>query len=1289
MAIVNATITQVGEETTEIPDRLTNPRYVLEWEFGTNQTIYILSHWDIIPLLPGGAVYLQKCQIGGEYMPAINRNVGLTSGKATISAPTYEVVDVDGELTAEIASKSANGVGTLNTIIRDWAFEAGDTDWYNGVPRHTAFVKNHSKPYNTVVIETADINRELERKVFKPFVWRLRSTINSTQTSIPITLPVADIADNQVMFEHSDQYRDAPGDTVGYGLIEQTGEVFRYTGLINQDGVSTFTGVTRGVLGTIAKSVTISLGTAEENAPTIKEWIVLDEPATSIPYALISGSTRDTGRALPSHWCIGSDAKWLHTPSFARNASPFRLFFQGLEEEKVKEFLEKEVLPTTFSALNVRGDGKLELISKQLPTDPDAGQIVLDASNCINDNLTLVHDKSEIAPTIKINYDYNPHAKEYLSPVIYHNEDSATFNNADAVKEFNFRGVQAGLHTNAQMKVVATSLGDDHYYEQLELNVESFINGIPLGTLVTVDFDQVRDDATGVANTQPLKRTMLVVACSEDRATQTTRYQLRGSLYRETQRLAGAAQHNIPLADYKRGRINLATLPGISINAGLASGSVTFDMGKEYYYVDDAEAGTGIELGAGLTVNVSGRGNRLLIAVYGPLIISTTIDLTGKSNHEGGLGGTQNTDPGLGDSGFVLNSRATQHLDVTVNYRSFLSSDVTVYAQDGIKADAPPQARALAQRGRYASAPILPLDINDGVLRGIPSDLGGTAGPGGRVSKVYDPDRKPAYAGDPSSPSPTTTYINGSSGGIPGGGLVIISWAGGVTASGKIILSGEDAQPAQNEIIGVVQVNGAQGGNGGPGAFYWIVDGDHIPPVLTSSMITAAYGTQNPVGSVLSSTEIARDTGIYRGRGNVQSGGNYFQSVSRIIYTPLPQTLSPNENLFSSLAIYRQEDGQINLIITDSVITASTVPSNGLPGDIAVWQQDLDGNSARPPAWIMGNDYQWTQLDWTTAPSDYETLIAVNRQSGGTTSIISATRPIGYAPGTHWLNSSNETEWILGATAEDDKPFRERGAPVGDELLQNGNFAQGNSGWILTRDATLEPRNIYQQILDEIAQAFISHGVLEGEYVDPATIVPASDVVLPLVSMTAVATSDTEITITWTQQADISGIAAVELYLGNVQTVSSTLSYDATSPFVWNQAVASTTYTINAINRGANGEESTAISKQVTTQAAGGGGQLGITFTDTGGTLDTLGRRVYGIAYQNNESVIIQSGRQATLTLNDGSQFIASIAADNVGGSFEFFVPTSYDSNLNKSATVYTNNGDDTTKAQAEFTYQL
>ncbi|WP_299076336.1 hypothetical protein [uncultured Paraglaciecola sp.] len=999
-------------------------------------------------------------------MPDLNRNAGFITGKSTSPTTTYVIVDVDDELNDLFSDKNLNGEGSYNRLIEDFEFELGQLIDHNELnvdqtpnpaytpPVYTGIIQNHSRSYNEVTLETSDINRKIDDTIWEPLTWRLKTGIGTGNEDIQTTLPVSLIPDYQQLFETKDWYLENAEETGAYAQIGA--EKFWYTAFEDVGGVATFTGVKRGQLDTTAVEVAVPASTTSGNGPEIKSLVVLHENATDIPKMLITGQTAD-GRPLPKGWHVGEDIRWINEPSFAAYSSPLKLRFEISAKQKCRDFYEREVLALMGAVLATDGRGRLTWTSSQTPIDAAAGEIVLDESNCSNlDQLRLQHVKKNIHPSFKIGYDWNESEGKAQSSVVYHDEESESHNNippGTKLKEFTFKGLRSGIHTSTQLQKLAATYGDNYFYEKQSLIVESHINGLPLGYLPTVNFPNVRDDANGAVKS--LSRTMLIMASRYNRTRRKTTYTLSGSLNVQSTRQASQRQHNLEIAEYKRGKINIATLPGISIVGGVATGNITLAMGEHYYYVDDDNPGTGLEFSSSMNVSFSGTGPMVGLHVFGPFDCKATLDLTGRSNHAVGIGGTQATRATSGDSGYALSSRSTASMNSKIVYISYLSSDETVYSASSVKITGGKTGNIT--RGLYARAPDPALNVNNGILGGLPSDLGGTAGPGGPSSEHTDPDRRPLSAGGSTNRNPTTQYITGSNGGVAGGGLLIVSWGG---AASRIILDGRPSSPENGlDVRSGVVIRGARGGPGMPGSLLWVVDGNHARPLLNELNVEAYPGDASVAGISTRFGASIRlgNPGNYRTDRVATERANLWESVVRIAYTPDPENVQ-QQSTGSQISEFfsNQRDGRVRIIVAD------VDPSNANLGDMRITQAELDANQDDALFRIL-TEAGWR--DFVRGVDDfeyvYDALIAGKRKYNSLEIVASPTRPVGEPDGTIWFNQSNGTEWILYENS-DDILIRESQVPVGTNLIEDLSFARSGAGdklWLFTRDDALAPVN--------------------------------------------------------------------------------------------------------------------------------------------------------------------------------------------------------------------------------------
>ena len=1280
MPVISKTITAIAPEPTPVRERIPGVWRCLEIRYGENERVFSLSHQEAKAFMPTGAVFVGALKSSSD----ISQNCGYLTGRATITAPSYTLVDKDSEVTNFLKSKNDNGRGSLGVIVREYEWPAWSPFPVNSLveilmrieAKGTWQLENHTwSAGGNIVLQCKDINRGLDKEILNPYQWKLTGSISDTVNFIPTDITPNQIAEQDVFFTRGQHYNAHPNERGCY-LELSTDEIVFATGLEERAGVVGFVLGGRGEFNTIPEAISIADDVEPTNYPTILEYIVIDEPIQTMAYALCVGETFD-GRVLPRHWSAGIDSTWINRYSYALYANPFRLEFRNPGKQVAKRWIESQVLSADTAVHAIDNQGRLTWTPVVTPTDTAAGQIRLDKDNCQNSiNYVLRHDKTSIHSSVSIEYNHNENNpnNKFESRVIYDNPFSSSFNEVNKATTHSFEGIRDGIHTSGQVRKLGIAIGDDNYYEKQFLEVECLIPDIRLGSLVAVDFPHIRDD---MGNTGALKRTMIVTASSERRSDRVTRYTLTGTQQIAADTFAGQAQHNLPVEEYMRDGIDITTLPGVTLTAGRLTGSMTLTMGQKYYYVNEGNLGDGVQWGPGLTVNIAGTGPAIQWWCFGPWVNNADFSLAGRSDNQGGAGQTTDTPQMVGDPGMIASGSAGGSLKIDRNFttRSVTNdgNSITVYTPRG-------DYQVVNRPSRISSTsfprvPPIVLDANNGRLGGLPANLGGMGGLGGPVSLGVDTDRHPQFVNDFSPSNPQSAVANGSAGGTGGGAFVSVTW-GGVNNGVITTSGGRPITPPSASITGQ-SFYGGEGAGGAPGAWLWIVDGNHPAPVISGSNFIAQLG-QPWVPGVAASNQRGRDrdSNIIRSNLTPTFGENLWNEAHRILYTPASETVQSvfAESIFSSLAISRQQDGKIELIVT----SGNTPPSNGLPGDMAIPQAQLDNvDNPEPFAWVMNDARKWEQINWATAAGDYTTLLEVNRRFGGTESILSATRPEGAAAGTHWLDSSTGAEWILGATPQEDRLFRDNGVSVGEELLNDPNFAlygQGIRHWVFTRDADYQPLNLLDVLAQEILDAFITHGQVEGEFGAPSTAVSGVDQVPPPVSMGAVAISPTEISVDWVQPADTTGILSQEVLVD-------TVPQPATSkPFLITGRTPEQVYNIRVRNVGASDTRSTSVSTNVTMPPAGGvGGQIGIVLTDTG-------RTVSGTAYQDNASIPIEQGREIRLTLDNGTFFLSSVGAN---GAFTFNVPSSADGNLNKLASIYTNNGSGENEAQLTFTYEL
>ena len=1042
MTLVSRDITIVAADPTPVRDVAPGVWRCVEIYYGPTERVFSLSHPEAQSFMPAGAVYVGALKSVSDY----SQNCGYLSGRATITAPSYTFVDKDFELSEFIRDKAINGRGSLNTIIREYEWPAWSpfpVNTLNETLMHieakgTWIFENHTwSAQDNIVVQCKDINRGLDTEIFNPYQWKVNGSVSATENFIPIDLAAPLIDEQDVLFTRGQHYNQFPSER-GFFVKLQTGEKIFCTGIEERSGVVGLVVRSggRGQLNTTAEAITIASDTEPANFPSATEYVLIDETVQTMAYALATG-VLPNGELLPKHWSAQVPTRWINRYSYAIYAHERRLKFEDPGSQNAKRWIESEVLSADAAVHAIDNQGRLTWTPVITPTDLSAGQILLDKSNCQNIiNYKLRHDKSQIHTSVVVEFNHNPDDDSFATRAVYDNPDSVDFNGLSKTRTVQFKGIHDGIHTASQVRKLGEAIGDDNFYEKQFIDVECLIPDIRLGTLVAVDFPHIRDDA---GSTGELKRTMIVTASRERRSDRVTTYTLTGTQQIASSAFAGNALHNLPVEEYRRDGIDITTLPGVNLTGDRITGSITLTMGQKYYYVNDANPGTGLEWGPGLTVNIAGSGQAIQWWCFGPWINNSTIDLTGRSNNEGGEGQTTDTPQMLGDPGIIVSGRAGGSLRLNRIY-GVRSVSVQGNPRDVFSATSSYEIQNRSSRIAAISFPRLPavaLDANNGQLSGIPANLGGMGGTGGPLSVGFDPDRQPRSPNGLVNPSPVTTRANGGKGGTGGGGFVSVSWGG--ANNGQIITTGNRASvPPSSSIVGQ-DYYGGEGAPGAPGAWLEIIDGNYTPMAIDGTTFIARHGAPRLTGEGVNNFSSRRRTSTtLRSNLGPQPADNLWQEAHRVAYTPAVenvQTYNPVNEI--DLFFQNQRDGKVKIIVSD------VDPSNANEGDMRISQAELDNGGQFPNARVLQNGV-WRDLDWNTDNRVYEFLLFTRREFGGSEVHFGTTRPTDFEDGDLWRNPDTDTTVILRTNGQDEI-FTRSGAQLGDERGRDPNLS-------LTRD---------------------------------------------------------------------------------------------------------------------------------------------------------------------------------------------------------------------------------------------
>lgn len=1274
------------------PEFTAENAHILRYTFGENQQIYIPSQSDLN--LPVGAVE-SDARIATNGIAAIMEDAGVQTNIARIGGTTVTLADVGYDLAQRFANKLANGIGTRHKTVEIFA-QHPDAQWSEENLLYTFIQENYanSKDGKRKVLTLKDVSRETTRTIFQPKEWTLVQSV--TENSTVIHISAGD--DDDFRFQRGPDDNFYPGENIGYMSfgIGSNREIWSYSSRVKM-GENWYRYVVkqRGCFNSPRQSFTVNPSDPIENNEIVSEFVYYREDVRDAMLMATVGMTFD-GRIPPDHWTPKAPEALIETCSIGSSRFDHFVEIEEPPEQEAKAFYEQYLLSTmndSVMRINRKGQLQLQPIDPAPPTASPA--VVFDESNIDIGSLSPLKIKEDgLANPIIALWDYNPLKEDFQHRKIERDLIAEGIHGLSESKTIELPAFHSGTHSGSQVRQKMLSASERYSYPTATISFDAVtsMRWVNVGTLVrlTCPPGVVIDDSTGEA--VDLDRAFLVIGRRYNPSTRKIRYFLWGTSGKAIEIANSQLTSHIPDSEFKRGAIDLSTV--LSINNGVLSGIHSLAPGK-YYYEGD------LRLAPDFYCTFTRRGTKFQLCVIGALTIQSPNPFVAKGMgiHRGGSGALYGQRKAqTGAAGYFGRSVGGGGFDLTVQHTRgpIVQEDIPIYTFAGYRitptqgvTNPPPQTE---------SVPVFDLAMNDGQFTGIPADLSGSGGAGGgpvweydsgRTGKAAQPNNEQlGAANDPPVPS-DEHKLKGRSGAYGGMGIEFWSRGGGWDGAGGINTSGEDAQAGLG--TSYVGLAAAPPGRSFPGAFVWIQDDPREPlPDMSSARVSAFTGHVQEEGARSGLEPFLRPSGVttplLHGYHAPPPRQNLASTAARAMYSPVPAVVKRRDNsLFASLAISRQKDGQIELIPTANPITTDkdTWPTDGNPGDMAIWETHRTGTNPQPPAWVMNDQYEWKQIDWATAASDYQTLLIVNRQSGGTISILSETRPVGYAAGTHWLNSSDGTEWILGETTAQDRLFRDKGVPVGIELLSNGNFAEGDTGFVFTRDANLEPINVLNQLADVIRDAFITHGAIEGEYVaapggtnDGATVGPPAD-------MQAFLTSDTSITLVWQQLPDITGVDYQEILISGVVIDTAT-----GSSYLVEGLMPGTSYTLAVRNVGTNGTRSALVSRTAqTTDSSVPAGQIGIVLTHTGEEQPDGTRKVAGTAYQDNASIAIEQGRQINLTLDDDS----IIGPEVVGASadFVFLVSSAFDVNLNKSAVVYTNNGDSSTKAQLPFTYEL
>lgn len=781
-----------------------------------------------------------------QNISSISQEVRPEEGRTTIGSITFEVQEVSGQgITAEFREQLASyNQGPRDKELRIYVGYTAAFSEYMRVA--TMFVDSIAYENGKYRITARDKTRELRKRLFE-----IKSTVLTAPLSDTATAVIVADTSAFALVPHGASFQDAPGVTVGYVRIRDTGEIIRYTA---KDDVG-FLNCTRGVFGTRAQAVAFNPLDSRDNWPEVEEVVYLELPGPLAAIAVMTGVLVPASGAvvLPDHWHLGMDwdadfdqAAWLgigddlYDPDDLAAGFPVR--FLAIDNEDGKAFVEREIfqLCGIYAAATLTGQLTVRRINRVLP---ESGYVAsLTTANVIKVG-ALKHDFNAVLNTFRV--DYNWDGEDFTRSVAMVDAESLLRHGVGEERVLKFKGLHTARHTERAIRA-QLAIFRDRYAEpplRLPLTVAGYLNGLEIGDTVRVALPSVQDYTMDAAT---LDRVFEIQRVAMNWLTGDVQLDLFASA-----RLLPSTPGNddtvppLPEGYYTEAGTNIATLAGyvaasggtparLSANVQLtgSSGDLRVD-GSIWYHVGD------LTIDSGVTVTVQ---NQAQLRIRGFLQVNGTIDGAGR-----GFAGA--TEPNVigqvstgwqraGTGGYLGPSRAGDGLWV-VNYDQHSWDDV-------VNIDGPLTNGAI---GAAAAGPLILIVSPTGMV-GLPRKLQGSSG--GRGGQI-------TFGG---SVGAGTVRARGGAGGNSGAGLLLICRGLGFGPSGYIDLSGSDGSPgeANNVLYDFYNSDGelitdypvwAGGGAGGyPGTFYVLLDGDGIPyPDLNSVTYRARRGN-TPINGI-------------------------------------------------------------------------------------------------------------------------------------------------------------------------------------------------------------------------------------------------------------------------------------------------------------------------------------------------------------------------------------------------------------------------------------------------------
>lgn len=620
----------------------------------------------------------------------------------------------------------------------------------------------------------------------------------------------------------------------------------------------------RGALGTKQVSVEIDSGTDRDNAPKITEFVYLEMPAPMLAYAVLTGAIYGyPGDYLPDHWNLGIPGEYIRTTEFTGIGSdlwdlsdfdsglPAR--FENIEDKDGKQFVEEQLFRMMGCYSPIYSDGQIGL-RRMAPVVSSGGFVrELNPTN-VADYSDLQHDMKSVINKLVVAWNYSLERDALTRVNLLVDPDSIAQHGSSQPLELEFYGLSGSRVSYPTIKAILDSLRDRYAGPplRLKLTLTPDQNDLEIGDIVRVSLDRIKD-YTGEGEGQRLERNFEIQNIQTDWKTGKVTVSLFGSSQRASVLPPDIVGSPIPNEWYEGEglEISSANFPGAVESAGGITRVVADITLEGANSLSDGIfwCGEDLTIEGGVDVAIS---NNVQLRVRGFLQVNGTINGRG-----GGLDGGEpvafSPYPIRGQGRSVADYVRWEWQPSSLGTPGFLRGDVM--PQLGVMNDGAVMYHALVKHlgnemrsgGIYPSFPALNLSVSGGAVKGLPSDLRGSGGPGG-------------------GPAAGTTVIGGQgniivgkaggAGGKGGAGLAVICRGMDFGASAYIDLSGENGErgslysPSANPLA--IDAYSGSGAGGGQGGLIIALDGPTATrPTIEGSTFKAEIGSLDVLGQPL------------------------------------------------------------------------------------------------------------------------------------------------------------------------------------------------------------------------------------------------------------------------------------------------------------------------------------------------------------------------------------------------------------------------------------------------------